>query len=190
MSQSANYFNSDCFLKGNLGREIVKAMLEKSGYTVCHYGYEITLLDAKSKRTSKKSNSTTGRRMRSSPDLLVYDDENIMLVEVKSRGKIPVMIKINEIENLKEFWNDAILVVAVPDGNIFYAQKINKLELQQNETYQYYPLSDFEKFQDIFTRVRSEDISHYKERALLILQNNKTKKEIVIENTPRAFLKT
>jgi Holliday junction resolvase len=186
LSQSANYFNYDWFLKGNVGMEIVKAMLEKSGYTVCHYGYEITLLDAMSKRTSRKSNSTTGRRLRSSPDLLVYDDENIMLVEVKSRGKIPPMINISEIRNLKEFWNDAILVVVVPDGNIFYAQRINELEIQQNETFQYYPLTDFEKFQDIFTRVRSEAISHYKEMALLILQRNKTKKE-TIENTPRAF---
>jgi len=166
--------------------EIVKAMLEKSGYTVCHYGYEITLLDAMSKRTSKKSNSTTGRRMRSSPDLLVYDDQNIMLVEVKTRGKSPPYIKADEISNLKEFWNDSILVFLVPDGNVFYAKRTNELEIQPSASYVQYSLSYFERFQDIFTRVRPEAISHYKEMALLILQNNKTKKEI-IENTHRAF---
>jgi hypothetical protein len=76
-------------LKGSLGVVLVKELLESSGYTVCHYGYEYTMKDALSKRTFKKSNSTTGRRIRSSPDLLVYDDkEVIMLVEVKTRYHI------------------------------------------------------------------------------------------------------
>ena len=110
-------------------------MLERSGYTVYHYGYEDTLLDAMSKRTSKTSNSKTGRRIRKSPDLLVYDDQTIMLVEVKTRGKSPPVIDFSEIEILKEFWNDAVLVVIVPDGNIFYAQRINELEIQPNDNY-------------------------------------------------------
>jgi Holliday junction resolvase len=156
-------------------------MLERSGYTVCSYAYEDTLLDAMSKRTSQTSNSKTGRRIRKSPDLLVYDDKNIMLVEVKTRGKSPPLIHASEIEILKEFWNDAILVVIVPDGNIFYAQRINELEIQPLTQY---PLSDFEKFQDIFTKVSSEDISHYKNIALQILRVFMTEKEKALENTP------
>jgi hypothetical protein len=95
-----------------------------------------------------------------------------MLVEVKMRGKSPPMIRASEIQNVKEFWNDSVLVVVVPEGNIFYAQRISELEIQEND---YYQLSDFEKFQDIFTRVQSEDISYYQGIAL---QNMKTQKRV------------
>lgn len=50
----------------------------------------------------------------------------------------------------------------VPEGNVFYAQKISELETRQK----YYRLVDFEKFQDIFTRVREEDFIDFKNRAL------------------------
>lgn len=50
----------------------------------------------------------------------------------------------------------------VPEGNVFYAQKISELETRQK----YYRLVDFEKFQDIFTRVREEDLIDFKNRAL------------------------
>lgn len=63
----------------------------------------------------------------------------------------------------------SILVVVVPEGNVFYAQRAGELETKQV----YYRISDFEKFQDIFTKVRVEDISHYKGIAL---QNMKTQK--------------
>jgi Holliday junction resolvase len=169
-------------LKGYFGKDLVKSLLERSGYTVCHYGYEDTLLDAMSKRTAKTSNSNTGRRIRKSPDLLVYDDENIMLVEVKTRGKSPPYINADETNSLKEFWNDAILAIVVPDGNVFYAKRTNELEIHPNRSYVYYPLSYFEKFQDIFTRVRDEDISHYKEIALQISQIFMTKKEKTPQN--------
>jgi Holliday junction resolvase len=156
-------------LKGSMYKDMVRVLLQKSGYSVYPYGYESTLSELKGKLTEKTRNSKTGRRIRCSPDMLVYDDKNVMLVEVKMRGKSPPMIRASEIMNVKEFWNDSILVVVVPEGNIFYAQKISKLKIQKND---YYQLSDFEKFQDIFTRVQSEDISYYKDIAL---QNMKTK---------------
>jgi hypothetical protein len=63
---------------------------------------------------------------------LVYNDEIITLLEVKTRGKSPPEINSNEIRILQEFWNDAVSVVTVPDENIFYAQRINELEIQAN----------------------------------------------------------
>jgi Holliday junction resolvase len=189
VKQLTNYFNSDNFLKGRLGRDVVKSLLERSGYTVCAYGYEETLLDAMSKLTFKKSRSKIGRRIRSSPDLLVYDDKDVMmLVEVKTRSKSKWMetdgiwLRKGEIEALKEFWNEAVLVVVVPEG--FYAQRINVLEIQQDD---HYRLSDFEKFQDIFTKVQSEDISHYEEIALQIFGIFITKKEKALKNTPPPY---
>ncbi len=165
-------FYYDNMLKGNFYKDMIRVILQKSGYSVCPYGYESTLSDVKSKLTDETRNSTTGRRIRFSPDLLVYDEKNVMLVEVKMRGKSPPMIRANELKNVKEFWSDSILVVVVPEGNVFYAQRMSELEIQESD---YYHLSDFEKFQDIFMRVKFEDISYYKSFAY----QNTAKKERV-----------
>lgn len=61
------------------------------------------------------------------------------------------------------------MVLVVPHDNVFYAQKIGELETKPV----YYRLADFEKFQDIFTRVRTEDISHYKDIALQTMKKKK-----------------
>jgi len=172
LSKSVENKFYDDMLKGNTYKDMIKLMLQKSGYVVYPYGYESTFSDVKSKLTKESRNSKTVRRIRASPDLLVYDDQknDLMLVEVKMRGNCPPAIRPRIIKNIKEFWNDSILALVVPDGNVFYAQKISDLETKPV----YYRLSDFEKFQDIFTRVREEDLSHYKDMAL---QNMKTKKE-------------
>lgn len=170
-------------LKGNAYKDMIKLLLQKSGYAVYPYGYESNFSDVKSKLTKESRNSKTVRRIRSSPDLLVYDDQknDFMLVEVKMRGSSPPNIRPNLIENIKDFWNDSILVVVVPEGNVFYAQKISELEIKQV----YYPLSDFEKFQDIFSRVNSEDISNFRKIAL---QNMKPKKETIVGNSSTTLL--
>jgi len=156
--------HSDNFLKGILGKDIVKFMLERSGYTVFSYGYEDNLLDAKSKRTTQTSNSNTGRRLRRSPDLLVYDDKDIMLVEVKTRGNPRPYIRGEEIGELKEFWNDSILVLVIPDDNVFYAKRTQEFEAEKYQAMSniYFKLSEFKKFEDVFTRVSSVDISYYR----------------------------
>ena len=175
MSASGDSTFYDDVLKGNAYKDIVRVMLQKSGYTIYNYGYESPFADVKSKLTKTTRNSKTVRRIRSSPDLLVYDDQknDLMLVEVKMRGSVPPKIKPRLIKTYKKFWNDSILVLVVPEDNVFdnvfYAQKISELETRPL----YYRIADFEKFQDVFTRVRTEDVSHYKDIAL---QNMKAKK--------------
>ena len=168
-------------LKGSLGVVLVKELLESSGYTVCHYGYEYTLKDVLSKRTRKKNESTTGRRIRSSPDLLVYDDkEVIMLVEVKTRttsrwtAMDRVRIDSDKLEPLKNFWSDSILVIVTPEG--IYAQKISDLEIQQDG---YQRLSDFKAFEDIFIKVKSKKIQNCKEHCKEIFEIFTKEKEPV-----------
>jgi len=162
----------DDVLKGNVYKEIVKLLLERLGYTVYPYGYESTFSPVKSKLTRNTRNSRTVRRIRSSPDLLVHDEQrnDLMLVEVKMRTKTPPRIEPRKIENYKEFWNDSILVLVVPEGNVFYAQRINELETRK----EYYRLCDLEKFQDIFTKANEENISHFREKALENLEKHKT----------------
>jgi len=82
-------------LKGNALKDLVKTLLEKSGYSVCLYGYESTFSEIRKKLAADGAkNSPTTRRIRSSPDLLVYDDQrkDLMLVEVKMRTHIPPII--------------------------------------------------------------------------------------------------
>ena len=159
----------DDMLKGNQVKELVKVLLEKSGYSVLPYGYESTLSDMKKKLSGKDvRNSRTARRIRSTPDLLVYDEErkDVMLVEVKMRSAPKeTSVKYLRITNYREFWNDSILVVLVPCGNVFYAQKVSELETKQT----YNARKDFEKLEDIFTRVKAEDVSNFRERALQIM---------------------
>lgn len=178
MSGSGDEKFLDRVLKGNVHKDIVRVMLQKSGYTIYNYGYESPFADVKSKLTKNTRNSKTVRRIRSSPDLLVYDDQkdDLMLVEVKMRKDPSPKIRPRLIRRLKEFWNDSILVLVVPHDNVFYAQKIAELETKPV----YYRLTDFEKFQDVFTRVRTEDISHYREIAL---QDMKKQKESSTEES-------
>ena len=158
------------YLKGSMGRDIIRSLLERSGYTVCAYGYEETLLDAKSKYTYKKYNSMTGHRLTHSPDLLVYDDKDVMmLVEVKTRGKTKrvqageVWIDSHELNPLRDFWSDSILALVVEEEDVFYAERMNEFEVQKSDRY---PLTTFKKFQEIFTRVNPEAIAYHKNVAL------------------------
>lgn len=57
--------------------------------------------------------------------------------------------------------NDSILVL-VPYEYVFYAQKIRELEFYQTYTVE----RDFEKIENIFTRVKTDSIIHYKPKAI------------------------
>jgi hypothetical protein len=162
----------DNVLIGNQIKEVIKVMLEKSGYLVLPYGYESTLSGLR-RRLGKKGTkkSRTVRRIRASPDLLVYDhlNKDLMLVEVKMR-KAPTEDKIliyrKFMENYKEFWNDSFIVVVVPCGNIFYAQRVSELETKE----EYNATLEFQKFEKVFTQVKSEDLTRFKEKALQIMK--------------------
>jgi hypothetical protein len=124
---------------------------------VISYGYENSFSSVKKKIATK--DSPTARRIRSSPDLLVYDDqiEDVKLVEVKMSSNPDPWFKRDLIETYKRFWNDAILVLVWPYENVFYAQEISKLGIKK----QYDPKTDFEKMQEIFTRINSDVIKNY-----------------------------
>ena len=160
----------DDMLKGDQVKGLVKILLEKAGYSVLPYGYESTLSDMKKKLSGKDvRNSRTARRIRATPDLLVFDEErkDVMLVEVKMRSAPKeTSIKYLRITYYREFWGDSILVVLVPCGNVFYAQKVSELEIKQT----YNARKDFERFEDVFTKVKAEDVSDFRDKALQIMK--------------------
>lgn len=160
----------DDVLMGSQVKELVKVLLEKSGYSVFPYGYESSLSDIKNKLRAKGTkNSRTVRMIRSTPDLLVYDKErkDIMFVEVKMRSAPKASrIKYLKIGWYQEFWKDSILIIVIPCGKVFYTQKILELENKQS----YDATTDFKEINEIFTKVQIEDISHFKAKALKIMK--------------------
>jgi hypothetical protein len=141
--------------------EIVKSLLEKSGYTVVPYGYEKTLTSVK-RDLSKSDSSVTANKIRSSPDLLVYNWETRIakFVEVKmSKYESPRLNRL-QLEQYRAYWDDAILVMVIPFGNRFYSQRIHDLGLKQDNE-QYDPNSDFKKIQTMFEKIDQKDIEYY-----------------------------
>ena len=166
----------DNLLEGNQVKDLVKVLLENAGYRVYPYGYESTFSDIKNKLREKGSgDSKTAHRIRSSPDLLVYDEKrkDVMLVEVKmrrQRDETRVVIykgdKLERIENYKEFWDDSILVIVIPVGAVFYAQKISKLETKES----YNVTTDFKTIEDVFTRIKAKDMRYFRAKAYRIMK--------------------
>ena len=155
----------DNVLPHNLIKEILCNMLSLSGYTVLPYGYEMTLSNlAQEFRTISRKKTGTVKRIRNSPDLLVYDDKTaeLMLVEVKVRNAPSVnrvLLEKGSIEPYKTYWKDALLVVAIPKGGIFYVQKISELDIEKK----YFDVSaDFRRIDDVFDKIQLPDLEYYK----------------------------
>ena len=151
----------DDFLKGGIFKELVKNLLQKSGYDVYPYGYETTFSVLKNKLSAKDvRNSPSVRRMKSAPDLVVFDKnrQDLMFVEVKMRSNLPARIDSSKIEGYQEFWNDCILILVVPDENVFYAQRVSALQTKEH----YYPPTDFSRMREFFPDVDENDLQHYR----------------------------
>ena len=164
----------DDLLKGNIFKEIVRVLLEKSDYIVIPYGYENPFANIRKALTH--CDSETARRIRNSPDLLVYNNEaeDVKLVEVKmSSHAFPQLNRKGQIGTYQKYWNDAIMVLVLPVDNVFYAQEIANLGKKE----QYDPKTDFRKIQEIFNRIKADDLERYKTIARRLIDSMKTDKE-------------
>lgn len=161
----------DTLFKGNIFKELVKVLLEKSDYLVIPYGYEN--LSANLKKKLSGARSRTAFRIRSSPDLLIYDEQygDVRLVEVKMSSYTSPRFKSTLIETYKQFWNDAVLVIVLPFENVFYAQEIAKLGIKE----QYDPRTDFRRIQEIFGRISDDDLKNYGTVACNLINAMKSK---------------
>ena len=158
--------------QGNIYVELVKTLLDaRTGYSVYLNGYEERFSQIKECLRDNKniSNSRTVRLIRSSPDLMVFDKVNkdVFFVEVKKRNapnEHSVLITPDKIARYKEFWSDAILVIVIPHGEVFYAQRFSELEsIKKGNLYD--AETDFRKFEDFFVNVDKDALSRYKKEA-------------------------
>ena len=155
----------DYLLDGYYFKEIVRTILDMSDYMVFPYGFESAFSYIKIQlHKGEITDTPTARKIRSSPDLPVYDpyDKDIKLVEVKSRNYDDEKdVVIDKIGWYKKYWEGSILSVIIPHGHWFYAQYIDKLEIRGQ--YKGYNLRDeFNKFEDIFPKVNTDTLYRFK----------------------------
>lgn len=169
--------------KGKQGEEIIHDMLEESGYKVIPYGYEKALSDLAEMLWEKRTTycGDVERRIRSSPDFLVYSPEKpagggycevgeLTLLEVKTRNLLNKKNsnfilykkeKQDRIEDYIEYWDDAFLVAVIPKYDYFYIKKMKSLQSNQPV---YNAVNDFQKFQKIFSDVTDATLKKYQRK--------------------------
>ncbi len=153
----------------------MKGLLQRYGYEVYPYGYETTFSVLKSRLHEEGVRTSPSiRRMKSTPDLVVFDKKrkNLMFVEVKMRTTFPIMIKSNAVQGYKDFWNDCVLVLVVPDENVFYAQRVSDLQIKEK----YDPVTDFCGIREFFQDINECEFQDYKTLTKNLLLNLKQMK--------------
>lgn len=122
---------------GNIGKELVRTLLETCGYAVYPFGYESYVTHVKDLiHTGRLARFPMLQRM---PDILVADEESrsINLVEVITKTiKSPEDADIDKskLDELKKFWPDSFLAVVAPKSEkVFYAEKVTELKITDPE---------------------------------------------------------
>lgn len=152
----------DDLLQGYYAKEIVRTILDQSGYMVFPYGYESAFSYIKIQVQKRKVRDTDSvRRVRSSPDLLVYDTrcQEVELLEVKLRNYDQSDIFIPKLAYYQQYWPDSLIALIAPFGHWFYAQYANKLKSRGNTV----DVDDqFDLFENRFSRVHPDLLFRYK----------------------------
>jgi len=122
---------------GNVGKELVRTLLEECGYSVYPFGYENYCTHIKDLVCKGKLRRMP--QLQRMPDLLVVDEEaeDIKLVEVIVRTRKTAKyadIGKQKLEGLRQYWPDSILAVVLPKSEyVFYAENVNKLKITDPE---------------------------------------------------------
>jgi hypothetical protein len=185
---SEELFRSN-LIKGQIAKELVKGLLEHSGYHVYAFGYESSISQLRYDVLNKGRvpNTESNKRIRSMPDLIVHDKEEhkTSFVEVKfSTTHSPEHVRLSTkgLSWTKTYWNDCILVVVIPAAHNFYARKINEVNIFGEYKFNRYNLSkEFYKIEEEFQRILPESIHKYKTIREQFLEVGSLEAEEVLE---------
>ena len=165
-------------LAGHFHKDLIRVILEESEYEVYPYGYESFLTPLKVKfEKSEIHPSEIASKIRSTPDLLVYDsvNETVDLLEVKStRWDWTDGVMIDALPRYQKYWNESILVMVLPAGHFFYAQRVSDLE---SKTEDFDLEKDFVWFEEIFTRIDLSTLYSYKKEIINFWGRNQARYE-------------
>lgn len=166
LDQEQTFYHN--LLAGHFHKDLIRVILEESGYEVYPYGYESFLTPLKIKFEEGEIKQTEiSKKIRSTPDLLVYDpeDKTVELLEVKSkRFDWTDNVFIDALPRYQKYWRESILVIVLPAGHFFYAQNVKKLKPRENNTFDL--SKEFEWFEDIFTKVHLDTLCSYKRQII------------------------
>jgi hypothetical protein len=158
-------------IRGQIGKEIARSLLEKSDYKVYSLGYEGSLSHLRyAVKKRKAPNTESNNRLRSTPDLMVYDDNEhkMHFVEVKFSNPTDarhIRLNLKPLRWYKRYWHDSILVLVVPPSKrVYYAQEISALKIDEDPSHwwtRYNLEEDFRPISMIFPKVRDETIEKF-----------------------------
>jgi len=174
-------------LAGHFHKDLIRVILEESGYEVYPYGYEsfLTPLKIKFERGETK-HTEISKKIRSTPDLLVYNPENttVELLEVKStRWDWTDNVLITALPKYQKYWRYSILAMVLPAGHFFYAQYVNKLKPRADNVFDL--KKEFEWFEDMFTRVHLDTLYSYKRQIIDFWNRQRERYEPLSTNLER-----
>lgn len=161
------------FLEGYIFKEMIRTILEEKGYQVVPFGWETFLSYIKKELYGKHKLSATATRIRHAPDLLVFAEDTLYLVEVKARnwdGQLPFEQREQAWLNAyKQYWPESILTLVVPYKHWFYAKTVSEIKLKEhkiaNRKQLYLDPADLNPFEEVFELVDSDILYGYKHLA-------------------------
>src|SRR2546422_2789833 len=118
---------------GAAAKEILRGLLEASGYTVYPFGYESSLSSLKMNISGNIPDSDAVQRIRSMPDYVVSSDKGLKLVEVKfrkiseHRSRPGVYLKNGGLNRYRQYWGESIIALISPYGDRFFCQEVRDL---------------------------------------------------------------
>lgn len=173
-------------LKGRLSQVVIETIFQEFGYEVYPYGYESYLTNII--KSMRKSNANISvRKLRATPDLIVYDRElnEGFFLEVKATNtpdETKFWISKPTLQNYITYWPEAILVIYCIQSMNIYCRQIKDISPEQlpieqgpiiggHETYLVNLQSEFLTLSQCFRLIEADKCQDFCQRIRGVLQN-------------------
>ncbi len=147
---------SQSLIIGAAAKEILRGLLEASGYMVYPFGYESSLSSLKMNISGNSTpDSNAVQRIRSMPDYVVSSNKGIKLVEVKFRkesensGRAGVLLKNNDLNRYRQYWEESVIALVTPHGDRFFCQNVRDLIPGPMET-KWFDYTSFQRLPEMY----------------------------------------
>ncbi len=141
---------------GAAAKEILRSLLEASGYKVYPFGYESSLSSLKMHIWDNQVNDSNAvQRIRSMPDYVVSSEKELRLVEVKFRkksdynGHSGVVLKNSDLNRYRQYWGESVIVIISPHGDRFFCRDVRDLMPGPQET-KWFDYSSFQRLAEVY----------------------------------------
>jgi len=134
-------------LIGEIFKSLVAVIFEEAGYEVYPYSRE-SLSGSLKGQVTRVTDAATGERVRSTPDLLVFDrsENRTYLAEIKHRKFLDPELPA-KVDVYRRHWPDSILVFVMKDRPHFLAQVVEKIPSGELNA------EDFERLDQLFSKI-------------------------------------